>query len=535
MSGRAGWRIWLFLGVLLLTAAACNFPRPRAGPAVPSTEPAAAVPRRTVPAAATSTPAAATVTPEPLPSYQSVFEPAPCAFETPKSHSPECGYLLVPQDRSRPEGAWIRLHTAIFRSRAASPAPDPVIHLAGGPGSSSLQAAPYIFQQGMDAVLETRDFIFFDQRGTGFSQPRLDCPERFEIIPGLLENPVTDDENIRLVRDAFLRCRDRLTSEGVDLSMYNSAASAADINDLRLALGYEQLNLYGVSYGTRLALTLMRDHPDAVRSAVLDSTYPLQVNLYRELPYSAGRAFNRLFEYCAADPECSTAFPNLRSVFFDLVDELNASPVPVTLFAGGAERRVTFTGDLLIDVLFVGLYQPAVAAYMPEMIFDIRQGDFDILRQRLRLYYESPGAFGMQMSVQCSEEILLPSVEPAGPAPSPQIAGFFAASTAPFTAVCQEWSGSEPDPIESQPVISDLPVLVLAGEHDPITPPSWGQMVAADLTNAAYYEFPANGHWVTRSSPCAQQMALAFWENPEGPLDAACISSIPSLKFYTGP
>jgi pimeloyl-ACP methyl ester carboxylesterase len=392
-----------------------------------------------------------------------------------------------------------------------------VVHLAGGPGSSSLDVASYLFSRGLDAILEQRDFILFDQRGTGYSQPRLDCPERTNLTATVLGGALSPEQTTQAILDAFHRCRDRLTAQGIDLSAYNSAASAADLNDLRLALGYEKLNLYAVSYGTRLALTLMRDYPDAVRSAVIDSVYPLQVDLYTALAPNAERAFSVFFNRCAADPSCNGSYPDLRPVFYGLVDELNARPVNVPLITGGAEQNIRLDGGLLIDVLFVGLYNPAVTTSMPQMIFDIRQGDYEILRDRLTLYFDDSGALGMQMAVQCSEELPFNAPEDAYAAAQnvqPQIAAFYPPSVQPLFAVCKEWMTAPPDPRENLPVSSDLPTLVLAGEQDPITPPDWGRMVATDLSNSYFREFPRNGHWVTRSSQCALKMALAFWQNP---------------------
>jgi pimeloyl-ACP methyl ester carboxylesterase len=449
--------------------------------------------------------------------YQPTFEPAPCAFPVPTGYRPECGYLIVPENRARPDTRQVRLHVAIFRNRAGVPNPDPVIKISGGPGSSGLDTAGYLLGKGMDAVLDRRDLIVFDQRGTGYSQPRLDCPEREAITPMLLGGTLTDDESGGAIVDAFRRCRERLIAEGIDLTAYKSAASAADIDDLRAALGYDRLNLYAISYGTRLALTLMRDHPDAVRSAVLDSTYPLQVNLYTALAPNAERAFNVFFDRCAADPTCNSSYPDLRAVFYGLVDELDAHPVSVSLSTASGEQTVQLDGGLLIDVLFVGLYNPSVRETMPQMIYEFRMGEYGILRRRLALYFEGSTALGMQMAVQCAEEFPFNAPEEAFAAAQgvqPQIAAFFPGSVQPLFAVCREWTTVPPNPRENSPVHSDVPALVLAGEGDPITPPEWGRMVAGDLTHAWFHEFPAPGHWVARSSSCAVQMALAFWENP---------------------
>ena len=479
-------------------------------------------------------PAAEESLPAPTRAYQPAFEPAPCAFPVPAGYDPECGYLVVPENRAQGEGPFIRLHVAVFRSTAASPAPDPVVHLAGGPGSSSLGLAGYMFGQGLDSILERRAFILFDQRGTGYSRPHLDCPEREALTPILLERGLTAAESGEAIVASFRSCRDRLAAEGIDLSAYHSAASAADVNDLRLALGYDQLNLYAVSYGTRLALTLLRDYPEAVRSAVLDSAYPLEVNLYTSLAPNAERAFNVLFDRCASDPACNGAYPDLRETFYPLVNELNANPIIVPVAVDGVEHRVRVDGGLLVDVLFVGLYNRSVIASMPRMIADLRQGGTGILEERLRLYFDTSSALGMQMAVQCAEEIPFDQPEEAFRAAQgvqPEIAAFFPANVQPLFAVCQEWSLTPPDPRENQPVASSIPALVLGGEYDPITPPDWGKMAAGSLPDAFFFELPDNGHWVTRSSACARAMALAFWDDPASAPDSSCIQSADGLDF----
>ena len=154
---------------------------------------------------------------------------------------------------------------------------------------------------------------------------------------------------------------------------------------------------------------------------------------------------------------------------------------------------------------------------MPKMIYDIRAGDYTILRERLGLYFSGSGALGMQMAVQCAEELPFNLVEEAYTASqnvTPQIAAFYPSSVQPLFDTCREWITILPDARENAAVVSDIPALVLAGEHDPITPPEWGRMVAADLSRAFFHEFPANGHWVTRSSSCALRMALMFWQDP---------------------
>jgi pimeloyl-ACP methyl ester carboxylesterase len=245
--------------------------------------------------------------------------------------------------------------------------------------------------------------------------------------------------------------------------------------------------------------------------------YPLQINLYTALAPNADRAFSVFFARCAADPACNASYPDLRAYFYRLVDQLNANPLLISLSANGTEQTVKIDGSLLIDVLFVGLYNPSVTASMPQMIYDISQGNHEILRERLALYFDTSSALGMQMSVQCAEEVPFNLPEDAYGAAQhvqPQIAAFYPASVQPLFAMCREWGSIPPDPRENLPIASDIPVLILAGDHDPITPPDWGRMVAQNMSHAYFREFPGHGHWVTRSSGCALSMALMFWNDP---------------------
>jgi pimeloyl-ACP methyl ester carboxylesterase len=411
-----------------------------------------------------------------------------------------------------------------------------VIHLAGGPGSASLQIVWYYFSVGLNRFLESRDYIIFDQRGTGFSLPALHCPERDDLTVTLLTQQVGDPEAHMLEIDAYSRCRDRLTGQGVNLAAYNSAASAADVNDLRIALGYDQINLYGVSYGTRLALTVMRDYPAIVRSVILDSAYPPQVNLYTEWGSNAERAFTLLFDSCAADSSCHTAYPNLREVFYQLVDQFENTPLFVSVsdpFQGGT-YRVLVDGDLLIDVLFSGLYRRDVIPTLPALIYETYNGDYTRLARRLGLLFERTASAGLRNSVQCNEELAFSSYQDvltANASLQPQLRDHFNRYFDTFFAICNIWGAGQANLIENQPVSSDIPTLILAGQYDPITPPDWGRLTSISLSRAWYAEFPGVGHWTMRSDPCPLAIGVAFFNNPSTPPDLSCISSMPPLSF----
>ena len=165
-----------------------------------------------------------------------------------------------------------------------------------GPGGDALEIVPLVFADRFAPFLADRDFIMFDQRGTGFSEPSLACPETLELAFETIELELTDEESRTLSLEALNECRDRLAADGIDFTAYNSAENAADVNDLRIAMGYEEWNLYGISYGTRLAQTVVRDYPEGIRSIILDSAYPIESNLLTETPANLDRALTELFD-----------------------------------------------------------------------------------------------------------------------------------------------------------------------------------------------------------------------------------------------
>jgi pimeloyl-ACP methyl ester carboxylesterase len=469
------------------------------------------------------------------------FESAECQFEIPQGQTCECGYLIVPEDRSQPDGPTIRLHVAIFESYSENPAPDPIVYLEGGPGGNALEVVPLVFNERFASFLTNRDLIMFDQRGTGYSEPALDCPELIDLAYDTLDEDLTAEESAALGYQAACDCHDRLVSEGVNLAVYSSAESAADLNDLRLALGYEEWNLLGISYGTRLALTTMRDYPEGIRSVILDSAYPLEVSIYKEMLANLDRALNVLFDGCAADPECNEAYPELETVFYELVDQLNATPVTfeATQPLSGETYDVLMGGVGLIGFVFKSLYSTEVIPLLPKTIFDTRDGKYDMLALLFGSYLADMEfvSSGMQYSVQCGEEIHFSTPQELAAAcePYPELQGLLYDVCSPeegICAICDIWGAKEADPIENEPVSSGIPTLVLAGEYDPITSPAWGEMVAETLSNSFYFEFLGMGHGASVSGEeCPLGIALAFLDNPTAQPDVSCVAEMSGPDF----
>ena len=462
------------------------------------------------------------------------YEEADCAFGVPSGVKIECGYLSVPEDRTQKNSPMIRLHVAI--ARAENPKPDPVVFLQGGPGVTSLGFMGNLLFFFKDVRLD-RDLIVFDQRGTGFSEPSLNCPEAEEQWYQDWTQDLSMKESDQNYAKALQACHDRLIEEGIDLSAYTSAANAADVEDLRKALGYSQWNLYGSSYGTKLALTVMRDYPEGVRSAILDSVYPLQVNLYASEPSSFEHSLNMIFERCAADVDCNRVYPDLESTFYNLADQLDAEPASLNLYNPATFKYYTavLNGDRLTWATFKTLYQTDLIPGMPRRIYAIKEGRTDTLVSSLQnfVFFNDYWNEGMYYSVQCNEEAPFGSAESFKSANMDAHPRLLEVIGQPETYEnCSAWVESHPSAIENEAVTSDIPALILSGEFDPITPPAWGQLVAETLSHSQFLEFPGYGHGVFGTGACDNQIVLDFLNTPNTPVDASCIHSL-EWEFVT--
>ncbi|MCU0494170.1 MAG: alpha/beta hydrolase [Chloroflexaceae bacterium] len=469
--------------------------------------------------------------------YQPRFEDADCRFSPPAGREARCGYLVVPEDRANPAGRSIRLHVAIFKSDTANPAPDPLVYLDGGPGGNPLETISFSFNDWFGPFAEQRDVIVFDQRGTGYSEPALDCPELTSNGLEALSQNLSRREQAARDTTALLACRDRLQREGANLAAYNNNANAADVNDLRLALGYEQLNLFGISYGTRLALITMRDFPAGVRSAILDSAYPPQ-NDPASLPANADRAFRALFARCAADTACNQAYPNLEQTFYDTVARLEREPLRARVPNpfDGRRYEVLLNGRTVLNSLFNMLYETSNGPRIPRLINELANGrelEEWGYWSALWLFASDYLSYGMYYSVECQAEYAFidPNEASQASARFPRQLDTFSTDTT--VEQCQQWVQASKDPREEAPVQSSIPTLILAGEFDPVTPPEYGRSAATSLPNSHFFEFPAMGHAVSVADTCPQAMAVAFVNNPASAPDSSCIARMPPPDFQT--
>ena len=443
------------------------------------------------------------------------FEPGTCPIGT-SGFNAECGELIVYEDREDETSPTLRLSVVILKSRSAAPLPDPVVYLEGGPGGSIALGGASLG----GIFLDTRDFILMEQRGNRLSEPWLDCPEYDTAVLETL-TMVADDE-FDLLAAAASACRDRFQAQNIDVSQYHSAAAAADFEDLRRVLGIEQWNLYGISYGTRLALTMLRDYPDGIRSVILDSVYPPVIDTYTDIPDLYAQARLRLFEACIMDERCDSAYPHLEQRLEQAVQHMNDHPVEVAI----PGYRLSITGTDLMGFLYIAMYDMESIRLLPLLITQVADNNYALLAPLLEnlTYYLHAVTDGKYWSVECHEEY---PFNPSQGIDHQQLPLQYHYDL----AVCPVWEAGVADDVADETVISGVPVLLMAGEFDSSTPPQWARIASQTLENSLLVEFANQAHTVS-ITPCGQQLMIDFLGNPSGNLDTTCTQAAPPIEFY---
>jgi pimeloyl-ACP methyl ester carboxylesterase len=499
-----------------------------------------------------STPAAAAptdqaATPAATQDNQSAFTPTKCQFTigadaTPKQtegKTYKCGMVTVPEDHSKPDGKKIQIAVAVFKSTAKKPEADPVIYLDGGPGGYTLVQAPDylgLFQ----SFLDKRDLILFDQRGTGFSTPSLYCSENTKLDHDLISVILSPAEGSKRQTDATLACQKRLTASGINLAAYNTDQDGADVNSIREALGYKTLNLYGISYGTRLALNIMRDFPTTVRSSIIDSVVPVEAPMEVGQIPATQRVFKQLWDGCKADPGCDQAYPNLEKVFYATVDKLNKKPVTVTTTDPNDNKsyKVAIDGNALQNFLFNTFYVTSIIPQLPEIIYGASKGKLDTIAYISLIFIDEDKtlSIGMYFSVNCRERLAFETMDQVTKAATgnpQQILDNELPSLQSEFDICKAWGAGTAPKVDTLPVKSDIPTLVMAATYDPVTPAYYAKQVADNLSNSYFFEIPNSGHGASLSGDCPFAIVTSFVDDPSTKPDGSCVDNIGAPQWKT--
>lgn len=432
-----------------------------------------------------------------------------------------CGTVSVPADYSQPDGEQIELAVALLEATGSTPETDPLFLLAGGPGQAGSDVFPFLLGQ-FEQVNRSRDLVVVDQRGTGKSGA-LTCDN-------LNEEDVLDvsDEAVVALMD---ECR-RDLEQRFDLTQYTTASAAADLDRIRAALGYDQINLYGISYGTRLAQEYMRRHPERVRSVVLDSVTSPGLVLFRDMPADAQRALDLLLERCAADEACGSEFPDLEAEFQEILARLE-TPQTIEIIHPRTNEALTLTVDrhLLTQFIFNIMYSTELQTLLPLLIHEAYEtDDYGPLLAQGLIVSESAGTLpGLLYAVTCSEDAPLIDLELAAEI---QAATDFGPMAGRFLDICAGWPRAQLSADFRDPLQSDIPTLMLSGETDPVTPPHYAAEVAAGLPNSLHLTAPGHGHGVLGAG-CLPRVVARFVAagSTEG-LDVACLDELQPPPFF---
>ena len=437
----------------------------------------------------------------------------------------KCGTLTVPENYAKPQGKQISLNFAVLPAIDNSENKTPFMFLAGGPGQAAVELAAPLYRA-LTEIRKTRDLILVDQRGTGKSNP-LTCDEVDAVnVYELSQKDFSEDEITECLTQIIAADPQR------DFSQYNSENAIRDFDAVRAALGYQQINIYGGSYGTRAALVYMRMFPQSLRSVVLDSVGPIEVPI-GTFGQSSARSFALLLEHCQQDKACHEAFPQLATHFQQLSKRLieRSETIEIAHPRLGTKTNFLIDKDKLISNLRMQLYSVEMRSLVPLVIEQAYQENYMPLAG---LVAQTDGGMGMYMgltfNIVCNEDYPRISDEMWAKDADNNFGGDN--SHIAWKAFCPLWPQYRPSEDFYQPVTADIPTLIFSGNLDPVTPPSNGEYPAKTLPNSHHIIIDNAAHTVLGT--CATDIINEFLGKltPKA-LDESCLNDIPAESFMT--
>lgn len=467
-------------------------------------------------------------------SAQSILKACPSFAETGKPalvYGAECGELLVKENPADAQSRDIAIH--ILRLPAISPAPkhDPLFLIQGGPGGSSIDMAAMIYGAFAD-VRKNRDLIFVDQRGTGKSNPML-C-DKLQDDDQLLPEFEQTEKTLQFIK----ACAEKYQQQ---VSFYTTPYAVKDLDVVRRALGYEKINLWGVSYGTRVALEYMREFPQQTRAVILDGVAPVQIALPKYFQTDAQAALDAVNKECQAQEKCKLLYGDIvekaehvTQRFAKALADNNPMKVQFEHPRNQQPTTAVLTPKWFAGLIFMSLYSRDLTVLLPHAISDADNGNYRLLTSLFALASEQSSfsgiSEGMRYSVVCNEDAQFISTDDIKNAKS-----FFGMNMMKdFADVCAVWPKASLSETYSQPIVSDIPTLLLSGHHDPVTPSRWAEMVAKYLSHSLQVVAPGGNHSISAEGCTpkiiAQFIELGSLEN----IKTDCVKNIVSLPLVLG-
>jgi pimeloyl-ACP methyl ester carboxylesterase len=435
-----------------------------------------------------------------------------------------CGRLAVPEDPDDPQGPKIGLAVAVVPAVATKAKPDPLVLVAGGPGQGSIEGyAPLL--SAFAGIRRERDLVLVDQRGTGGSN-RLDCDMPDDALEG---GEIPPAELGKLARE----CLPTLPGRP---QFYTTSIAVDDLDAVREALGYARVNVFGGSYGTRVAQHYARRYPGHARTVILDGVVPPTLALVPAIAIESQRALERVFARCAADPGCNGRFPALMEQFAKLDAALRRGPANVVLAdpVTGESRRVAVTRAHLVTMARMLVYSPWTSSILPLLVHEAAtNGNYAPLAAQAEMLgddLENMIAMGMHNSVVCAEDA--PRFAAAVDRKALETTAIGTLMVDGMQAICEVWPRGAVDADFAEPLDSAVPALLLSGEFDPATPAAYGAMAAKGFRNGLHVVVAGQGHGQARL-PCVQRLLRQFIDaGTARGLDTACVGKIQPVPFF---
>ena len=492
---KSGQKKYSFLLAFVLLLAACSPATPLNGQVTPSS--------------------ADSIRPKPSMALQ------PCMLG---SSQAQCGTMKVYENRASNSGRMIELHVAVIKAQSDHPAPDPIFYLAGGPGGSAIEAASYALRV-LKSANQLRDVVFVDQRGTGSSN-QLTCPRSVEEANSMIP---PDDTMLQDLSD----CLSRLDG---DPAAYTTAWGMDDLDDVRAALGYDQINLYGESYGPTAGQVYQQRHGEHVRTMTLEGTTLLDLPMFERLPRSSQEALDLLLTRCQADTACQAAYPNLEAELAALIAQIEKQPVSLPLNNPHTGLPISFNHDMLIQGLHSLMYGTQNAVMLPYMVHQMYQGKFDEIAQALAPNFNaaSPSSVWniMNLTILCNEDWA--KMRPAETAQFSQGSYMGYEDVRRFAVpeqVCARMPQPQPEALYQPVTVSPVPVLIITNQADPGNPQENVADAKAHYPNSLNGVAPGQGHGYT-GIDCRDGFISAFIESGSVErLDTSCLKDVQLPAF----
>jgi pimeloyl-ACP methyl ester carboxylesterase len=442
-----------------------------------------------------------------------------------------CGVLRRHENPADESSALLALRVAVVPALSLKPEPDPFVPIAGGPGGSTIEFYAML-PQAFEAIRRTRDIVLLDQRGTGASAP-MECDIGDEIVEGQFSR----EETIA----ASESCLETLPH---DPRFFTTSVAVADLEALRAAMDYPQLNVYGISYGTRVAQHFARRYPDSVRTIILDGVVPPQLALGPDIAMEAQKALDAIFARCAGDEACAGRFPDISHDFAALEARLTEAAVPVDVDnpTTGVAETVQFGKAELAGAIRLLSYNPHTVALMPLLIHEAANGNYTPLAAQFLMIMDRMTdalAIGMHNAVVCTEDVPFYGDDADSDLLESTYIGPMQLDA--LEAICSVWPEGVIDPDFKTPLATSVPVLLLSGNADPVTPPRFGDLAAVDLRNAAHLTGRHQGHGQAATG-CVPRILGRFVERASVAIDDLdpndCLSrrfAMPFFLNYSGP